>query len=218
MPGPLLLLEISGGAAVITIAPPTVPNGTVLTAYSQALTASGGTGPYTYAVTSGTLPAGLTLSTAGVISGIPTDVGASTFTVTATDANTDTGSATYTLTVEAVAIIGANGDRYGRPRTTVRRSVMPPDIHLPLRYEAGVITFAIGQRIDAQATLIPAPPREPVYVIGCHASLIMASGPIDLVLGLWMRVQATVQYDEDEQIAEMALASFAFGQDFQKNL
>jgi hypothetical protein len=54
-------------------------------AYSQTLQASGGETPYTYTVTAGGLPPGITLSTAGVISGTPTQVGASSFTATVTD-------------------------------------------------------------------------------------------------------------------------------------
>ena len=62
-----------------------LPNGIVNVPYNQTLQATGGVGPYTYAVTAGALPAGLTLSTGGVVSGTPTAVGASSFTVTATD-------------------------------------------------------------------------------------------------------------------------------------
>jgi hypothetical protein len=62
-----------------------LPNATVNVAYSQTLAATGGVGPYTYTKTAGTLPPGITLSSNGVISGTPTAVGASSFTVTATD-------------------------------------------------------------------------------------------------------------------------------------
>lgn len=63
----------------------TLPNGAVGQTYTQTLKASGGVEPYTYTVTAGNLPAGLTLSTTGTISGAPTTPGASSFTVTATD-------------------------------------------------------------------------------------------------------------------------------------
>ena len=83
----------------ITVGPSTVPDATAGSPYSQALNATGGTTPHTFAVTGGALPSGLTLSTAGVISGTPTTNGPFTFTVTATDANGCTGTVTITLTV-----------------------------------------------------------------------------------------------------------------------
>lgn len=85
----------------ITVLPATLPNGTVAVAYSQILSGSGGTAPYTFAVTSGALPAGLTLTPAGVLGGTPTTAGSSTFTVTATDANGCAGVRTYTIVIAA---------------------------------------------------------------------------------------------------------------------
>ncbi|PXV59883.1 Putative Ig domain-containing protein [Dyella jiangningensis] len=88
----------------IVLSPASLPVSTVATAYSQAITASGGTAPYTFAVTSGSLPAGLTLSGAGMLSGTPTAGGSFSFTVTATDANTNAGSQSYSLTVNAATV------------------------------------------------------------------------------------------------------------------
>ena len=83
---------------VITITPATVANGTVGSAYSQALTATGGTGPYSWAVTSGTPPTGLSVNASGVLAGTPsTVVTNASFTVTATDANGCPGVITYTM-------------------------------------------------------------------------------------------------------------------------
>ena len=76
--------------------------GTVGTAYSASVAATGGAGALTYALNSGALPAGLTLSSAGAISGTPTKAGTSTFTVKATDAYGDTGvSGTVSIVVAA---------------------------------------------------------------------------------------------------------------------
>jgi hypothetical protein len=77
----------------------TLADGTVGAAYTGAVAATGGNGPYTYAVTSGTLPAGLTLASNGAVSGTPTTAATSAFTVTATDANGDTGSRAYSVTM-----------------------------------------------------------------------------------------------------------------------
>lgn len=69
----------------ITLEPVTIPNGLVGTAYSQQFTAAGGTVPYVYTVSIGTLPGGLSLTGAGLLSGTPTANGSFSFTVRATD-------------------------------------------------------------------------------------------------------------------------------------
>ena len=86
-------------APVITTT--SLPNGTVAVAYSQTLAATGGTSPYTWAVASGSLPSGLSLSTAGAIAGKPSATGTSSFTVQLTDATGVTASQKLTLTIVA---------------------------------------------------------------------------------------------------------------------
>jgi hypothetical protein len=78
----------TGGWGVPYILTKSVPNATHAVAYSYTLSAGSGTGPYTWAVTTGTLPTGLTLSTAGVLSGtVAAATAATPFSVTATDAH-----------------------------------------------------------------------------------------------------------------------------------
>jgi len=92
--------SLTVATATIAIAPATLPNPVVGAAYTQTLTASGGTAPYAFAVTAGTLPTGLALNAAtGAISGTPTASGTFAFTVTATDANAQSGSQAYSLAV-----------------------------------------------------------------------------------------------------------------------
>jgi hypothetical protein len=77
-----------------------LPNATVNRAYSALLSATSGTTPYQWTITSGALPAGLTLdATSGSISGNPRAAGTRTFTVQVTDANSQAATATLTLTV-----------------------------------------------------------------------------------------------------------------------
>ena len=72
--------------------------------YSQTVSASGGTGTVTFTKTAGTLPTGLNLSGAGVLSGTPTATGSFTFTVTATDSVGATGStSSFTVTISSVS-------------------------------------------------------------------------------------------------------------------
>ena len=94
----------TGGCPTITLLPSTLPNGTVGVAYSQQITASGGAPPYTFTVTSGTLPTGLTLTPAGLLAGTPTATGTFTFTVRGTDLNGCFGSIAYTIVIVAAAV------------------------------------------------------------------------------------------------------------------
>lgn len=84
---------------IIVVSPPTLPNGAAGEAYSETLSASGGSEPYTFTVTAGALPSGLTLGSEGVLSGTPETAGSYDFTVTATDAVVCTGTQDYTLVV-----------------------------------------------------------------------------------------------------------------------
>src|SRR5262249_100898 len=80
----------------ITTTSPLVP-GTVGTAYSQTLSAAGGTPNYTWSVVSGNLPNGITLSTVGALTGTPSAAGSFTFTARATDSSTPTLTAQKTI-------------------------------------------------------------------------------------------------------------------------
>jgi hypothetical protein len=78
-------------------------NATVNTAYKTALAASGGTAPYTWSLYSGTLPAGITLTSAGVLSGTPTSASSYSFAVQVRDASFASATKTFALTVSAAS-------------------------------------------------------------------------------------------------------------------
>jgi hypothetical protein len=102
---------------IITVNPATLPNGTVGTPYSQTVSGSGGTAPYTFTVSSGALPGGLLLNSAtGAITGTPLAAGTFTFTITATDATLCTGSRLYTIIIASP----------GCPAITLSPSTLPP--------------------------------------------------------------------------------------------
>ncbi|WP_414493016.1 autotransporter domain-containing protein [Stenotrophomonas maltophilia] len=98
--------------------PSTLPNGQAGVPYpSTTLSVTGGIAPYSFAVTTGSLPTGLVLSAAGVLSGTPVTAGPATFTVTATDRFGVPGLQTYTINlaqpvpvaVDDTAAVAANG-------------------------------------------------------------------------------------------------------------
>ncbi|WP_348261649.1 putative Ig domain-containing protein [Telmatobacter sp. DSM 110680] len=95
-----LSITINPKLAITTTA---LSNGVVGTAYSTSLASSGGVGTITWSVATGTLPVGLTLGAAGVISGTPTTAGSSNFTVQAKDSGTPQQSAQQALSVTIYA-------------------------------------------------------------------------------------------------------------------
>jgi outer membrane autotransporter protein len=91
----------------VVVTPVTLPPGMAGTAYSQSLSAAGGSGPYTFALAGGALPAGLNLGSDGTLSGTPTAAGLSNFVVRATDANGVSGTRSYMLSMNAPAVAPA---------------------------------------------------------------------------------------------------------------
>ena len=87
-------------AAAPSLANPAPPSGQAGVAYSDALAVTGGTGPFTWAVSGGSLPPGLTLNAStGLLSGTPTDLGLYSFTVKVTDAFGLTATQSLNMTV-----------------------------------------------------------------------------------------------------------------------
>jgi dienelactone hydrolase len=90
---PAFTLAVSSGGTSIS--------GTSGTALTSTLSASGGTGPYSWSVISGTLSAGVTLNSDGTLTGTPSNTGTFTITAQATDANGNSDTQTFTITVSS---------------------------------------------------------------------------------------------------------------------
>jgi len=105
MPTPLTaakVFSITVTAAVtpVQITTTSIPAGQVAVVYSRMLGATGGTTPYNWSMSSGALPAGLTLSAStGTISGVPTTAGIASFMVQVKDAANNTGTQALSLAI-----------------------------------------------------------------------------------------------------------------------
>jgi len=121
----------------LAITTTSLPGATVGTAYSVSLAASGGTPPYSWSLTSGSLPPGLSLSSSGVISGTPTTSGNTSFGVTVTDSTTptpETATATFSISVASqttTVVSSSNWSGYvvgNGPYTSVQGTFDVPNI------------------------------------------------------------------------------------------
>jgi len=97
-------VQVTCATVLVTIAPAALADGTFSLSYSQQLSASSSDSvnhaPYTFTLTSGSLPPGLTLSASGLLSGTPTVVGSFSFTVQAAGSGGASGTQAYTLIVD----------------------------------------------------------------------------------------------------------------------
>ncbi|MFN7562380.1 MAG: beta strand repeat-containing protein, partial [Prosthecobacter sp.] len=143
----------------ITVNPASLSNGVIGTAYSQTITSTGGVAPYTYAVTSGTLPAGLTLTTAGVLSGTPTSTTSQTFTISATDANTCVGSRPYTVAPACPTItVNPTSLSNGTIGTAYSQTVSATGGTAPYTFAVSVGTLPAGLTLNGSTGAITGTP------------------------------------------------------------
>jgi len=94
---------IPASTTALLITTSSIATGAVGATYSQTLTAAGGKAPYAWTITSGTLPAGLSLSSSGIISGTPTAAGGPiSVTIQVTDSTSTTATESMSLTINPV--------------------------------------------------------------------------------------------------------------------
>jgi hypothetical protein len=110
-----LSITVTGPLELTTLS---LPTAVLDTRYSQMLAGLGGSQPYTWSISTGSLPVGLTLSpTTGVISGTPTTAGSSTFSIGLADSSQPALLATGTFTITVVS---------ARSASPIPRSSWPP--------------------------------------------------------------------------------------------
>lgn len=107
------LERVGTGGSSVVIQTTSLPNGEVGVTYSEALQAAGGVAPYTWNIVDGSLPQGLTMSSAGLIEGTPVAAENAAFSVQVVDANLEGDTQPLTLDINAQVsqdIVIDNGD------------------------------------------------------------------------------------------------------------
>ena len=136
-----------------------LPNGMQNTAYSATLAAVGGTTPYTWSMSSGTLPAGLSLApSTGVISGTSTATGTSNFTVQATDANSLTGAQPLSLTVVAPMNVTTSSLPNGTQNTAYNTTLAATGGTTPYTWSISAGTLPTGLSLASNTGVISGTP------------------------------------------------------------
>ena len=156
----------------ITVTNPVTNTGTVNVAFSQTFTASNTIGAVTFSLNSGTLPAGLTLSSGGVLSGTPTQTGSFPITVKATDANGCSGvGATYTLTIACQTITVTNpATNTGTVNVALNKSFSAGNAIAPVTFTLNSGTLPAGITLSSAGVLSGTPTQTGSFPITVKAT------------------------------------------------
>gem|GEM_PF-1166610 len=150
-------VTISGSPSPLAIATASLPTGQAGQTYIHSLVASGGTRPYAWSLTGGTLPAGLTLDPAsGLLSGVPIAAVANrplAFRVTDASAAPQTASATFPLTIDPANSASADSIILPTSFTLVLGTDSSMLVRLPVPAPAGGVEVTLTSSHPAVASL-----------------------------------------------------------------
>ncbi|HEY4086403.1 MAG TPA: FG-GAP-like repeat-containing protein, partial [Bryobacteraceae bacterium] len=213
------------GKAPVSAKAFSLPDGTVGSPYSGSLTPSGGTAPYSWSLISGVLPAGLSLSSSGVVSGIPTTPGASTIGAQVTDSTGGIASGAVSIAIAPAAIgisagalpSGVVNFYYGpqivdvtggtAPYTFELSGSLPPGLDLDGNVISGTpstagtfpfslkVTDAAGKQANAPSSILIRPPASDLLLLSGSISFSLAQGATVLPAAQSVGVQSTVVAD-----------------------
>jgi hypothetical protein len=171
-------------SASVTVSGSPLPNGAVGSSYTGALTASGGTGAFTFTATG--LPTGLTLSSSGVVSGTPSAAGNFSVTATATDSAGATASMTFRVTIAPQLTVTATAI----PNATAGTAISPIQLTAtggtpPYQWQSATVPAGLTLALDGTLSGTPATAGTfPFTVFAVDSNGSLASGAEQLIVAL----------------------------------
>jgi Putative Ig domain len=201
-------LSITIAGSALAIPAQSLPPGTTGTVYATSLSATGGSPPYTWAVTAGALPAGLSLASNGTITGTPTAAGTASFTAQVTDNASATATRALSITVTTTALQITTTDLPAAAASVPYHAVLAASGGTP-PYTWSLLSGSLppGVALGADGTIGGIPAGTGLFTFTAQAadsaaatatailSVTVTAGPLVITPGPWRFLLAAPQPD-----------------------
>jgi hypothetical protein len=145
----------------LSVTSTSLPQGTTSVAYSATLQATGGTTPYSWMISSGSLPGGLSLnSSTGAISGTPTQPGTFSFTAQATDAASRTAQQSLTILVATAVSINTTSLPLGMAGVAYSATLQATGGTTPYSWSVSSGSLPAGLSLNASSGVVSGTPTQ----------------------------------------------------------
>jgi Putative Ig domain len=177
-----------------------IPAGTVGSAYAASLQATGGKTPYKWSLKSGTLPAGVSLSAAGAIGGIPTAAGTDSLVFEVTDADKNSASSrnlSLMVKPEVPPVVLTSGLQSGNVGVAYAATLTATGGTKPYTWSVKSGTLPDGLYLDSTTGAIGGTPTQPgtsnslVFVVTDFYNSVGASGNLSVKIDPVVQVSTT---------------------------
>jgi hypothetical protein len=158
----LLAVSVSRCAAsTVAISTTSLPNGTVETAYSAAIQASGGCTPYKWEIASGALPAGVTAKLSSTtkslnLRGTPSTAATDSFVVKVTACGGHVSQVSYTITIDSIVAITTTSLPNGTVETAYTAAIQASGGCTPYKWEiaSGALPTGVTAKVSSTTTAL----------------------------------------------------------------